>query len=148
MKKLVSKIQSMSPKEILIYVVIILLLLWLLKKGSKFIKAAFSKFRYDVFGAIPQDGSNPGVLTEARKPILDVLAATLYDDVRKIWGTAENTLGQINALNDTEFIYVFESYIKQFSANPYYDVDWELMPETEEDDKFLARSKKLGLPQA
>lgn len=150
MKKLVSQIQKMTIKEIVIYSVLIIFLIWLLKRSKTQIKAAFSKLRYDLFGARITDGSN-GVgygLTQERKAVLDGLAKDLHDSVYAWLGTAEEELATINALPDNEFIYCYESYITQFQANPYYDVDNEWLPGTDEDEKFMNRATKLNLPIA
>ena len=122
MKKLVSKIQKMSPTEIIIYLVIIVALIWILKKGTEKIKNAIRKAKYDIFGAQTQDGSNVGDISETKKAKLDSLAYELHDDINSWLGTAENTLAKCNLLNDNEFIYMYESYARQFQQNAYYDV--------------------------
>lgn len=146
MKKLVSKIQKMNVTEIIIYLVIIVALIWILRKSTQKIKNAIRKAKYDIFGAQTQDGSTVDDISETKKAKLDQLAYELHDDIYAWLGTAEDTLAKCNLLNDNEFIYMYESYARQFQQNAYYDVDYEFLPETDEDEKFMQRAKDLGLP--
>lgn len=152
MEKLLSKLNIQNAKQVLIWIAILLLVVWLLKKSSKGLKVFLQKLRYDIFGAIPQDGSQaqypggPASISETRKAVLQGIAKDLRNSITGWLGTAEDELAVFNGLNDTEFIYAYESYISQFNTNPYYDVDWEFLPETDEDERFLERAKKLNLP--
>jgi len=152
MNKLLSKLNIKDPKQVLIYILVLILVVWLLKKSANMLRGFLSKLRYDLFGAIPQDGSQSqypggeGSISETRKSVLQGIAKDLRDSITSILGNADQELAVFNALNDTEFIYAYESYISQFNTNPYYDVDWEFLPQTDEDEKFLERAKLLNLP--
>jgi type IV secretory pathway TrbD component len=154
MKKLLSRLNVKDPKQVLIYIVVLILAVWLLKKSANTLKVFLSKLRYDLFGAIPQDGSQSqypggtGTISENRKAVLQGIAKELRDGITAVLGDADEELAVFNGLNDTEFIYAYESYIAQFNTNPYYDVDWEFMPLTDEDEKFMERAKTLNLPIA
>lgn len=138
-------ISSLSGKELLVLLIIIAVAILLIRSIVRN-TTLISKIKYNVFGARSKDGSDLKELTEARKLDLQNLAEKLHTDIYAILGTAENTLRTINDVNDAEFIYLYKYYISEFSENPYCAVDWEFMPETTEDEKFMSRAKKLNLP--
>ena len=147
MKKLFKKFNAMSVKEKIFYIALIIGVFFVLKLFVfPSLKGTFRKVRYEVIGAQETDQTGQNVISDARKSVLNDLVTQLYDDIYAYLGTAENTLSMINALPDNEFIYIAEKYTSKYQKNLYYDVDWEMMPETEEDDIFLSTYDALKLP--
>lgn len=139
----------MPPKLIITYIVVMVVLFFIIQflvipKAKKILTGA----RYQLVGGTTADGSSMSTISENRKNTIASYATDLYEAVNSSFGgfaDRATPLSKINALNDAEFIYAFESYMRQFNKNPYYEVDWETIS-GDSDDKFLSRSKALNLP--
>lgn len=149
MNKIVAKISSMPPKMIIAYIVVLVALFLIVKFFVKpKVSQVFNDARYKIAGGKTSDGSSVKTISDNRKAMIAAAAKELYEAVYSWWGSAADRvtpLTKINALNDAEFIYAYESYMRQFSKNPYYDVSNEVMVSNEK-DKFLTRAVALGLP--
>ena len=149
MKNLISKISSKNPKELLIYAAIIGVAIFLFSYFLvPYIKKLATNVKYRVAGGKTEDGSSVKTLTNARKATLAGLSKDLYDQVYSPLGSfanREDPLSNLNALNDAEFIYSYESYMRQFSANPYYDLSWEAFVGPEK-DIYMTRATSMSLP--
>ena len=149
MSNLISKIAAKSPKELLIIAIITVVIVFV---TSNFIYPYFKTkvvdIKYKISGGKKIDGSSIETSSMARKATLAGLSKDLYDSVYSPlynFADREGPLSALNSLNDAEFIYAFESYLRQFSANPSYDLSLEYFVGPEK-DIYIKRAAKLSLP--
>lgn len=141
---MLKKISSYSNRQIFIFLLIVVVGVILIKMALKSDQA--KNITYSLFGAKSDDGSSVSELSSARKDLLNDKAQELRDAIYSSVWTAQEILEEIQNYNDAEFIYLYERYIDKFGENPYCAVDWEVLPETDADEIFMARAKKLKLP--
>lgn len=144
MDKLIAYFSSKSPKEILIVLLVIVVGIWVVKK---FVFPEVKKIIKQITPPKPNDGSDPN-LTDAREAYLRDLATELFDAYSCIFCSNQDAIEAISkslALNDSELIVLNKYYHEQGENTLYYDTDWEIMPNTEVDDRLLAKLEELNI---
>ena len=134
-----------NPKvqKAIIIVVLVLLALWLLSRASSKAKG----FIQGTFMGVQGDNVYAPISDE-RKVILEQMAEGVHGLIYGTdWGNELTpALGNLNALPDNELTYVAQYYGSFLSANSlYYDIDYEWLFTTDEDEKILARLSAMNL---
>ncbi len=140
-RALINGLKNPKIQRIIVIALIVIGVLAILINASPKVKKFWNKLRYGV-----QGDNVYAPISDLRQGELEKLASDLYKAIYSWWDTATDSLGAIKDLNDSEFLYIVEYYERFLSENKmYYDIDWEVLPETENDDAVLARLKEMNL---
>lgn len=144
LKVITKGLSNPKVQKILLVILLILVAMYLLNKGS----GKFKQFFQSTFRGIQGDNVNAPI-TDARKQWLEDLAQALYSEIYDWFGsneTIESILIQMNSLPDSELAYIATYYNGFLSTNTlYYDIDWEFMPFEDVDDDIMARLSAMNL---
>jgi len=144
---MIESISKYSNRELFLIALVIIIGIYLLKTFWN--SDALNNSGYQFLGAKSNDGSKVKDLTPEMKKTLEEGAIELKALINEGGGAQiqlDSSLSAINKLNDAQFIYMYEYYIKKYGENPFCAVDWELLPNTEEDEAFMTRAENLRLP--
>lgn len=140
-KRLYAYLSKLTPQQWVVLVIVLLVLIYIF---NNYAKPRLKAFWYNIFGALSRDGS--GKPDENRQQQLQVMANNAHTVLKSTGGDSHGVLAGLNALTDGEFIYVYEYLISSTGENPACLVDIEMMPLSDEDEKFIARAESLKLP--
>jgi hypothetical protein len=144
--KIADGVSNVSLKQVVITIVVLIIVTLVIEK---IFKPELKALRFKIFGAKTKDGSKIKDISESRKDQLRKLAQKLYDNIYCVfcYKNIEDVLSMINKLTDNEFVYLTTYYNDNLTENNVvYDVDWEILPSTTEDEKFINRYKSLKIP--
>lgn len=137
-------LQNPKIQKIILIILALFVLIWLLGKVGGGVRSI-------VADVLPTVGDNVNQkISDSRKQTLNVLAQELYDNIYSFFsagGSVADIVERVNVLPDNELKYITYYYNSQLGTENglYYDIDWEVLPMTTEDDKLLARMKKMNL---
>ena len=143
LKVITKGLSNPKVQKILIIILLVLVAMYILSKAS----GKFKQFFQSTFRGVQGDKVNAPI-TDLRKGTLEAMADELYAG---IYGSEWNSvlaqqMSNMDALPDNELTYVAQYYGSFLSQNTmYYDIDWEIMPFEDADDKLLARLSAMNL---
>lgn len=143
--KFISYWSTKSPKEIIIIILVVVLMLWIIKT---WIFPSIGDIIKKITPPKPNDGTSTTNVTPERQQFLRGLAESLYDSIYCIMCTRGYFFDECNkalGLNDSELILLNKFYGELSDNTMYYDIDWEFAPEDTADDKLNARLEELNL---
>lgn len=146
--KLINAITKLSGKQIIVIIALIIIAIiayqWWLKPKAQDIARKITPSRV-------LDGTGSESISDERKVFLNKLSKDLYEAIysTSAWfkSTREELMNQMLSISDKELIYCNSAYGKLSDNTMYYDVDNEIMPSSDFDDKLLARLRELNIDQ-
>lgn len=131
-----------SPKNIAQVVIVIVITALIVYLIVSLLGPHLKTAKYVLFGP------NLDKISEERKAEIQTQAEKLRDNIYSwVFYVTPTQLAEINLLPDNELAYFNQYYNEKLTDNNLaYDIDWEQLPGTDEDQKLLKRMKELGLP--